>query len=105
MLDFVLNEIPEDQWSSSPILLKATAGLRMVAEGPREQIFESVRDALAASPLKFDDRKKGARVIAGTDEGGYGWMSVNYLLSVTCTATPNRRTSWASSRWAARRRR
>ena len=34
MLDFVLNEIPEDQWSSSPILLKATAGLRMVAEGP-----------------------------------------------------------------------
>ena len=46
MLDFVLNEIPEDQWSSSPILLKATAGLRMVAEGPREQILESVRDAL-----------------------------------------------------------
>jgi hypothetical protein len=80
MLDFVLNEIPEDQWSSSPILLKATAGLRMVAEGPREQILESVRDALAASPLKFDDRKKGAKVIAGTDEGGYGWMSVNYLL-------------------------
>ena len=35
MLDFVLNEIPEDQWSSSPILLKATAGLRMVAEGPQ----------------------------------------------------------------------
>ena len=52
----------------------------MVAEGPREQILESVRDALAASPLKFDDRKKGAKVIAGTDEGGYGWMSVNYLL-------------------------
>ena len=34
-------------------------------------ILESARDALAASPLKFDDRKKGAKVIAGTDEG-YG---------------------------------
>jgi len=80
MLDFVLNEIPEDQWASSPILLKATAGLRMVPGTEREAILESVRDALAASPLKFDDRKRGAKVIAGTDEGGYGWMSVNYLL-------------------------
>jgi len=80
LLDFVLSEIPEDQWARSPVYLKATAGLRMVDKKPREAILESVRDALAASPLKFDDRKAGALVIAGTDEGGYGWMSVNYLM-------------------------
>ena len=80
LLEFVLGEIPEAEWSASPIFLKATAGLRMTAEGPRERILESVRDALAASPLSFDDRNAGALVIDGTDEGGYGWMSVNYLL-------------------------
>lgn len=90
MLDFVLGEIPQDQWATSPIFLKATAGLRMTAEGPRKQILESVRDALAASPLQFDDREAGALVIEGTDEGGYGWMSVNYLMgNLAGDATPS----------------
>ena len=80
LLDFVRSEIPEGEWASSPIFLKATAGLRMTPAGPREQILESVRDALSASPLKFDDREAGALVIEGTDEGGFGWMSVNYLM-------------------------
>lgn len=80
LVDFVLSEIPEDAWASSPIYLKATAGLRMIDAGPRERILESVRDALAASPLSFDDREAGAKVIAGVDEGGFGWMSVNYLM-------------------------
>ena len=80
LTDFMREEIPEEQWSRSPVFLKATAGLRMVDAGPREAILESVRDAIAASPFKFDDRAAGARVIAGTDEGGFGWMSVNYLM-------------------------
>lgn len=80
LLDFITAEVPEEERASSPIFLKATAGLRMVDEAPREAILESVRKTIAASPFSFSDPVAGALVIAGTDEGGFGWMSVNYLL-------------------------
>ncbi|KAJ8598331.1 hypothetical protein CTAYLR_002961 [Chrysophaeum taylorii] len=79
LLDFMRGQIPEPMWMSSPVYLKATAGLRMLPLDRSEAILESVRGTLAASEFMFDV-DDGAKIIAGTDEGGFGWLSVNYLM-------------------------
>ena len=79
LLEFLESEIPEGDRATSPIFLKATAGLRMLPAEQSEAILASVRETLAASAFSFD-AERGAKIIAGTDEGGFGWMSVNYLM-------------------------
>mmetsp|Transcript_3899 Transcript_3899/g.11972 ORF Transcript_3899/g.11972 Transcript_3899/m.11972 type:complete len:464 (+) Transcript_3899:174-1565(+) len=79
LLRFLEEEIPEDRRAATPVFLKATAGLRMLPPAQSEAILASVRTTLAASPFSFDE-EHGAKIIAGTDEGGFGWMSVNYLM-------------------------
>ncbi|KAJ1450028.1 nucleoside phosphatase GDA1/CD39 [Pelagophyceae sp. CCMP2097] len=78
MLEFVDKEVPEAERAATAIFLKATAGLRMTAPAARDSILASVRGTLTASAYKFVDDQ--AMVIDGVDEGGFGWMSVNYLL-------------------------
>ena len=57
--------------------LYATAGLRNVAAGAAEEILDSCRTRLAASPFRFESA--WARLIPGRDEGVYGWLAANYL--------------------------
>jgi len=79
LLDFIAGEIPEEQRGESPVFLKATAGLRLVEPSKRDAILDAVSAVFQASEYAFD-RQDGAKVIAGTEEGGFGWMSVNFLL-------------------------
>jgi len=83
LVDFMKEQVPAADWAVTPIWLKATAGLRMVAEKEREAILDSVRAFLSApaqSPFLF--RRSWARVISGTEEGGFGWIAYNYLLRI-----------------------
>lgn len=79
LLDFIAGEIPEEKHGESPIFLKATAGLRLVEASQREAILTSVSQVFATSQFAFN-QNDGAKVIPGTEEGGFGWMSVNFLL-------------------------
>ncbi len=83
LVAFMKEQVPEKDWATTPIWLKATAGLRMVSENQREAILGSVRDFLgdsSRSPFLF--RRSYAKVIPGNEEGGFGWISFNYLKKV-----------------------
>mmetsp|Transcript_19612 Transcript_19612/g.60668 ORF Transcript_19612/g.60668 Transcript_19612/m.60668 type:complete len:522 (-) Transcript_19612:709-2274(-) len=82
LLDFIASQIPEAQRNDSPIFLKATAGLRLVEASKRDAILKTVSDVFSESEFAFD-AASGAAVIPGTEEGGFGWMSVNFLMHTT----------------------
>mmetsp|Transcript_32082 Transcript_32082/g.78140 ORF Transcript_32082/g.78140 Transcript_32082/m.78140 type:complete len:732 (+) Transcript_32082:86-2281(+) len=72
----------EDQWSSYPIYLKATGGLRTLPQHDRVRIMDAVRtlfnDHETFNPFAFKDEQ--ARVISGEEEAIYGWVGVNFAL-------------------------
>lgn len=74
--------IPASQWEQTPVFLRATAGLRMVGEEAADRILREVRQTLAASEFRFDEDKgtEWAKILGGSDEGIYSWITVNYLL-------------------------
>jgi len=78
LLDHARAEIPAALHAETPIFLMATAGLRMVGEKAKDEILASVCAELSSSGFLF--RCKDATLLSGTDEGLYGWVTVNYLL-------------------------
>lgn len=82
LLKVALDRIPAPKLSSTPLILKATAGLRLLPEEKAEALLKEVRAFLAAYPFDFDGSEEGkdVAVLDGVDEGFYGWITVNYLL-------------------------
>lgn len=40
-----------------------------------DKVFQAVEDALKKSPFSY----QGARLLSGSEEGAFGWVTVNYL--------------------------
>ncbi len=80
LVDFLKEKVPADQLSTTPIWLKATAGLRMLDKEHSEPILESVRDFLESSPFMF--KREWASIISGKEEGANGWLAYNYMLRI-----------------------
>ena len=78
LIEHAKTRIPHDRISTTPVFLMATAGLRMVGEGPKDAILSSVCSYLSTTGFHF--RCEWAGVLDGRDEGLYGWVTVNYLL-------------------------
>lgn len=74
LVDFIKSEVPVEERRSTPVLVKATAGLRMVPPEASEAILRSVQQTLSAEFAEVD-----ARIISGIEEAGFGWLSVNTL--------------------------
>lgn len=85
LLEFARNSLSEFRykWNRTPVYLKATAGMRLVKNLPsRDRIMETIRSYLSdrtKNPFYFE--RTMARVISGEEEGVYGWMTANYLVS------------------------
>uniref|UniRef100_A0A8C2YNY6 Ectonucleoside triphosphate diphosphohydrolase 8 n=1 Tax=Chinchilla lanigera TaxID=34839 RepID=A0A8C2YNY6_CHILA len=78
-LEEALALVPEARQRETPMFLGATAGMRLLRQKNSSQardILEAVSQVLGQSPLDF----WGAEVLAGQDEGAFGWITVNYLL-------------------------
>lgn len=71
--------VPASKRDDTPVFLRATAGLRAVGTHKAEQILDEVRTYLSKSGFRFDGRQS-ARVLDGSDEGVYTWITVNYLM-------------------------
>jgi ectonucleoside triphosphate diphosphohydrolase 5/6 len=69
--------IPENFWKSSPIALKATAGLRLLGAEKSEDILTAVRAVFRDSGFLVNDHS--VEIMDGTDEGIFSWFTVNYL--------------------------
>lgn len=78
LVDEALPYIDEDKVETTPIYLKATAGMRLLPDEDQAAILAVIRSTLAEYPLVFEDSY--ASVITGEDEGVFGWVTVNYLL-------------------------
>ncbi|KAK9791621.1 hypothetical protein WJX73_002786 [Symbiochloris irregularis] len=79
LLKLALKTVPENLQKSTKLKLGATAGLRLLKEGQADAILASVKKYLAASPFQMDD-KTGVTILDGTMEGGFAWLTLNYLL-------------------------
>lgn len=71
--------VPSALHASTPVMLRANAGLRMLGNASAEAILDAMRETLRASGFRFD-ADDWASVLSGTEEAVYTWMTVNSLL-------------------------
>ncbi|XP_058929197.1 ectonucleoside triphosphate diphosphohydrolase 8 [Kogia breviceps] len=80
-LEEALALIPKAKHQQTPMLLGATAGMRLLSQknsSQAEGVFAAVSRALSQSPVDF----WGAELLAGRDEGALGWVTINYVLGL-----------------------
>ncbi|GLI70304.1 hypothetical protein VaNZ11_015254 [Volvox africanus] len=78
LLDTALKTVPAALQASTPISLKATAGLRLLPGDKADHILSAVEDLLRKQPFKL--APGGVSIMDGKDEGAFAWLTLNYLL-------------------------
>ncbi|CEO95762.1 Apyrase [Plasmodiophora brassicae] len=78
LLEFAMDHVPRWQWRRTPVFLKATAGLRSVAQAEAAEILEHCAESIERTAFVF--KRTWASVISGRDEGMFGWVAANYLM-------------------------
>lgn len=58
LLDASIERVPTQLHASTPVSLKATAGLRMLTETQANGLLDATRDLLATYPFRFDKKKR-----------------------------------------------
>ncbi|XP_078000971.1 ectonucleoside triphosphate diphosphohydrolase 5-like [Glandiceps talaboti] len=77
LLNIAKDSIPEYKWASTPVALKATAGLRLLPQNQADKLLEVTYTFLHDSP--FNVSKQDVSILDGTAEGMYIWYTVNFL--------------------------
>lgn len=83
LLDAALNRVPDILHRCTPIVVKATAGLRLTGEREAADILEAVRTMLLTQypfPLADTPGHNAVEIMNGSEEAVYAWITVNYLL-------------------------
>ncbi|XP_038623914.1 ectonucleoside triphosphate diphosphohydrolase 8-like [Tachyglossus aculeatus] len=86
-LDQAMKIIPAARQRQTPVFLGATAGMRLLSMQDKkaaDQILDEVAKTIQGYPVDFRE----AQIISGKDEGGYGWLTTNYLLKSFTKGTP-----------------
>lgn len=78
LLEKALATVPKSMQKSTPIMVGATAGLRLLPDGKADIILEHVRDFLKQYPFSFS--LSDVKILSGQDEGAFSWLTLNYLL-------------------------
>lgn len=78
LLQKAKNVIPQDKWSQTPLVLKATAGLRLLKPEQAEGLLQACRDLFEKSGFLVNEQ--AVEIMDGTDEGIFSWFTVNFLL-------------------------
>ncbi|XP_044069898.1 ectonucleoside triphosphate diphosphohydrolase 6 isoform X3 [Siniperca chuatsi] len=77
LLEVAKSSVPPSIWTSTPVVLKATAGLRLLPGEKATHLLDQVRALFLESPfLSGDD---SVSIMDGTDEGISAWITVNFL--------------------------
>lgn len=80
LLDFAKSVIPEDKQGCSPIVVKATAGLRMLGEKESSAILSYVEIFMKENyPFKLISENP-VSIMGGDQEGVFAWITTNFLL-------------------------
>ncbi|XP_034537300.1 ectonucleoside triphosphate diphosphohydrolase 6 isoform X2 [Notolabrus celidotus] len=77
LLEVAKSTVPISVWSATPVVLKATAGLRLLPGEKAKHLLDQVKAMFMESPfLSADDC---VSIMDGTDEGISAWITVNFL--------------------------
>ncbi|XP_076599602.1 ectonucleoside triphosphate diphosphohydrolase 6 [Chaetodon auriga] len=77
LLELAESSIPPSMWNVTPVVLKATAGLRLLDGEKAKHLLDQVRTLFQESP--FVSRDDSVSIMDGTDEGISAWITVNFL--------------------------
>lgn len=73
------SQVPSNLQSSTSILLRATAGLRLLPGNKADDILTAVKAYLhRETPFAISEDAVG--ILDGKDEGAFAWLTLNYLL-------------------------
>ncbi|XP_071541728.1 ectonucleoside triphosphate diphosphohydrolase 5-like isoform X6 [Panulirus ornatus] len=78
LLELAKKRIPRQSWASTPLVLKATAGLRLLPSEKAEALLKEVKHVLESSGFHTTENSVG--IMDGRDEGIFSWFTVNYLM-------------------------
>ena len=79
LLELAERVIPTSEHAKTLVLLRATAGMRLIAKRRAQRIYTSLYEAVAARG-SFKPRREDFGTLSGEDEGVFGWLCANYLL-------------------------
>uniref|UniRef100_A0A1A7X8A2 nucleoside diphosphate phosphatase n=1 Tax=Iconisemion striatum TaxID=60296 RepID=A0A1A7X8A2_9TELE len=77
LLNVAQSSVPRSMWTRTPVVLKATAGLRLLPGQKADQLLDKVRMLFHESP--FLSRDDSVSIMDGTDEGISAWITINFL--------------------------
>ena len=78
LLAHTFKHVPARLASNTPLILKATAGLRLLPHNSADLILEGVKNKLSLTPYSLEDDAVG--MLDEKDEGLFAWYTVNFLL-------------------------
>lgn len=78
LLDVARKVIPRRALASTPLVLRATAGLRLLDPKGADNLLKAVREMFKTSGFQVDENC--VQILDGDDEGIFSWFTVNYLL-------------------------
>lgn len=71
--------IPASAWHTTPLVLKATAGLRLLSPEKADRLLDEVRKVFKESGFMVTDQS--VNIMDGIDEGLFSWFTINFLLN------------------------
>ncbi|XP_073708905.1 ectonucleoside triphosphate diphosphohydrolase 5 [Garra rufa] len=73
--------VPPVEWKRTPVVFRATAGLRLLSPAKAHALLEEVQDVFDESP--FYVPPDSVSIMNGTNEGILAWVTVNFLTAHT----------------------
>ncbi|KAL4613151.1 ectonucleoside triphosphate diphosphohydrolase 5 [Arapaima gigas] len=77
LLKVAKKTVPRSEWKKTPVVLKATAGLRLLPEHKARALLNEVHSVFDESP--FFVPNNSVSLMNGTNEGILAWVTVNFL--------------------------
>ncbi|XP_047429628.1 ectonucleoside triphosphate diphosphohydrolase 5-like [Mugil cephalus] len=77
LLKVAKKTVPRLEWKRTPLVLRATAGLRLLALEKAQALLDQVQRAFDESPFLVPD--DSVSIMNGTNEGILAWISLNFL--------------------------
>jgi hypothetical protein len=91
LLDYANSKIPELIRPQTPLFLGATAGVRSLDPKDRAWLISEIQNFFAKTEYYFEP--DFARLLDGTEEAYYGWITVNYLHDLLNTSSASHKIS------------
>ncbi|XP_015205682.1 ectonucleoside triphosphate diphosphohydrolase 5 [Lepisosteus oculatus] len=77
LLKVAKKTVPRPLWKKTPVVLKATAGLRLLPQEKAQALLEEVQEVFDESPFLVSNNS--VSIMNGTNEGILAWVTVNFL--------------------------